>query len=258
MEDRMKSLKISLLISFILSLVLFINISTAQEKDEAGMPLNMLTLAEKNAGWEMLWDGKTTVGWRGARLDKFPEFGWEMKDGALTVLESGGAESRHGGDIVTEKLYSNFELSLEFMLTSGANSGIKYFVFPKQPDQPGSAIGLEFKVLDDEKHPDAKQGVSGNRTLSSLYDLIPAENRKLNPVGEWNHARIVANGSHVEHWLNGVKVIQYNRHCQIFRALLQKSKYAKYKDFGQIKEGHILLQDHGNKVSYRNIKIREL
>jgi len=156
-----------------------------------------------------------------------------------------------------EKLYGNFELSLEFKLTPGANSGIKYFVFPKQPNQPGSAIGLEYQVLDDERHPDAKAGVQGNRTASSLYDLIPADNKVVKPIGQWNSASIVVNGSQVQHWLNGVKVVQFNRHCQTFLALLQKSKYAKYENFGQIKEGHILLQDHGNLVSYRNIKIRE-
>jgi hypothetical protein len=259
LEENMKLLNRVVLISFILSLF-YLSFSVAQDvlKDEAGVPLNMLSLAEKNAGWKLLWDGKTTAGWRGARLDKFPEFGWEIKNGELSVLESGGAESRNGGDIVTENLYGNFELSLEFKLTPGANSGIKYFVFPKQPDQPGSAIGLEYQVLDDERHPDAKAGVEGNRTVSSLYDLIPAANKVVNPIGEWNSARIVVNGSQVQHWLNGVKVVEYNRHCQTFLALIQKSKYAKYKNFGQIKEGHILIQDHGNLVSYRNIKIREL
>ncbi len=239
-------------------LILMLAAGAVAQTDEQGMLLNKLTQAEVNAGWKLLWDGKTAAGWRGARLDHFPEFGWEMKDGILTVLESGGAESRHGGDIVTVKTYGNFELSLEFKLTPGANSGIKYFVFPKQPDQPGSAIGMEYQVLDDDKHPDAKMGVGGNRTVSSLYDLIPAENRAARPIGEWNHARIVVHGSHVEHWLNGVRVLVYDRHSQAFRALIQKSKYENYKDFGQIPEGHILIQDHGDRVSYRNIKIKEL
>jgi len=239
-------------------IILFAGLAGAQPMDKQGMPLNKLTEAEKSAGWQLLWDGATSQGWRGARLDKFPEYGWEMQNGELTVMESGGAESRHGGDIITEKLYGNFELSLEFKLTPGANSGIKYFVFPKQPDQPGSAIGLEYQVLDDAKHSDAKKGVEGNRTVASLYDLIPAENKKVKPIGEWNHARILVKGGHVEHWLNGVKVVEYDRHSQAFRALIKKSKYAKYENFGQIPAGHILLQDHGNRVSYRNIKIREL
>lgn len=243
-----------LLLNFLFMLTLSF---AAEQTDENGVPLNTLSTAEKDAGWKLLWDGKTSTGWHGARLDKFPTKGWVIKDGVLTVLQSGGMEAANGGDIVTDKLYSNFELTLEFKLTPGANSGIKYFVFPKQPNQKGSAIGLEYQLLDDERHPDAKKGVKGNRTLSSLYDLIPAENKKTKPIGEWNTARLVVNGSKVQHWLNGVKVVEYNRHCQVFRALIQKSKYAHYKNFGQIKEGHILLQDHGNEVSFRNIKIHE-
>lgn len=229
-----------------------------QPLDNNGVPINTLSNAEQQAGWQLLWDGSTTNGWHGARLADFPKVGWEIKDGVLTVLESGGAEAAHGGDIVTDKLYDAFELTLEFKITPGANSGVKYFVFPKTPNTKGSAIGLEYQVLDDARHPDAKKGVGGNRTVSSLYDLIPAEGKSVNPPGEWNQARIVAkaNGD-VEHWLNGVRVVSYNRFSQAFRALIQKSKYAHYENFGQIPKGHILLQDHGNTVSYRNIKIRE-
>ncbi|MEA1876159.1 MAG: DUF1080 domain-containing protein, partial [Bacteroidota bacterium] len=143
--------------------------------------------------------------------------------------------------------------------SAGANSGIKYFVTEGQNKGVGSAIGLEFQLLDDKSHPDANNGVGGNRTISSLYDLIPAlETKKVNRPGQWNHARIVVNGQHVEHWLNKQMVLEYNRGTQIFRALVQKSKYAKYPDFGEHKQGHILLQDHGNTVSFKNIKIREL
>ena len=249
----MRSVKIIMAALLLSSLTLL-----AQTVDENDVPLNRLSAAEKMSGWKLLWDGQTTKGWHGARLDHFPDQGWMIENGLLTVLESGGAEAEHGGDIVTDDLYGAFELSLEFRITPGANSGVKYFVFPKTPNTRGSAIGLEFQVLDDDKHPDAKKGVAGNRTVSSLYDLIPAEGKSVNPPGKWNHARIVAhkNGD-VEHWLNGVKVVSYNRFSQAFRALVQKSKYAKYENFGQIAKGHILLQDHGNRVSYRNIKIRE-
>lgn len=220
---------------------------------------NTLTDQEKANGWKLLWDGKTTSGWRGANMDAFPDGGWIIKDKSLTVTESGGGESTHGGDIVTEKQYGNFELSLDFKLSTGANSGIKYFVIEGQNKGVGSAIGLEFQLLDDKIHPDAKNGVGGNRTISSLYDLIPAlETKKVNRPGQWNHARIVVNGQHVEHWLNKQMVLEYNRGTQIFRALVQKSKYAKYPNFGEHKQGHILLQDHGNTVSFKNIKIREL
>ncbi len=258
-SERFLELRISVIVLVIFSFLLMGNIIFAEDvpKDAEGMPLNKLTEAEKNAGWKLLWDGKTTKGWRGARLDHFPEKGWEIKDGVLTVLGSDGKESARGGDIITEKLYSNFELSLEFKLTPGANSGIKYFVFPREPNSKGPVIGLEYQILDDDRHPDAKKGVEGNRTVASLYDLIPAEGKEVKPIGEWNHARIVVKGGHVEHWLNGKKVVEYDRFSQAFRALIKKSKYQNYKDFGQIPAGHILLQDHGDRVSFRNIKIRE-
>ncbi len=224
-----------------------------------GQSPNTLTAEERAAGWTLLWDGNTSWGWRGARSEEFPEEGWGMQDGVLTVLESGGAESTAGGDIVTVDLYSNFELSLEFRITPAANSGIKYFVDTDLLKGEGSAIGLEFQILDDEGHPDAKQGIDGNRTMASLYDLIPAaEDKEVAPVGEWNAARIVSDGSHVEHWLNGTKVLEYERGSPEFRKLVAGSKYKIWKDFGERSEGPILLQDHGNKVSFRNVKIRQL
>ena len=224
---------------------------------------NQLTVDETRKGWRFLWDGKTTDGWRGAKLDKFPEKGWEMKDGILTVLSSGGHESQNGGDIVTVNSFSDFELSVDFKMTEGANSGIKYFVDPELNKGEGSAIGMEFQVLDDEKHPDAKKGTNGNRTVGSLYDLIRAENngssrgKNFKGVNTWNNARIVVKDGHVEHWLNHVKVVEFNRFSQVFRALVDNSKYEKWKDFGQLPEGLILLQDHGDKVSFKNIKVRE-
>ncbi|TMM58418.1 DUF1080 domain-containing protein [Maribacter algarum] len=224
---------------------------------------NSLTNDESRKGWRLLWDGKTTNGWRGAKLDKFPDKGWEMKDGILTVLSSGGAESRNGGDIVTTDSYSNFELSVDFKITEGANSGIKYFVDSELNKGEGSAIGLEFQVLDDKKHPDAAQGKNGNRTVGSLYDLIRAENngssrgKNFKGVGKWNNARIVVKDGHVEHWLNQIKVVEFDRFSQIFGALVEKSKYEKWENFGRIPEGLILLQDHGDKVSFKSIKIRE-
>ncbi len=225
--------------------------------------VNQLTDSDKRKGWRLLWDGQTTKGWRGAKLDKFPEKGWEIKNGALTVLASGGAESRNGGDIVTEDSFKDFELSVDFKISEGANSGIKYFVDSELNKGEGSAIGMEFQVLDDKAHPDAKQGKNGNRTVGSLYDLIRAENtdssrgKNFKGVGKWNNARIVVKGGHVEHWLNQIKVVEFDRFSQMFKALVEKSKYEKWDNFGRIPEGLILLQDHGDEVSFRSIKIRE-
>jgi len=219
---------------------------------------NTVSEREKREGWKLLWDGKTTAGWRGAKLKAFPEKGWAIKDGALTVAETGGGEAAAGGDIVTVDEYENFELEVEFNLTKGANSGIKYFVDTELNQGTGSSIGCEYQLLDDAVHPDAKAGVKGNRTLAGLYDLIPPAGVRFNGIGEWNRARIVVRGQHVEHWLNGFKTVEYERGTQMWRALVNYSKYTVWPNFGERPKGHILLQDHGNVVSFRSIKIREL
>ncbi|WP_409552700.1 DUF1080 domain-containing protein [Allomuricauda sp. CP2A] len=221
---------------------------------------NSLTHHEKEEGWELLWDGETTKGWRGAKLDHFPEEGWTIENGELTVLPSGGGESEAGGDIVTEKQYGNFELKLDFKLTEGANSGIKYYVDTDLNKGEGSSIGLEYQLLDDEVHPDAKLGNhEGSRTLASLYDLIQADTTKyVKPIGEWNSAHVISNNNHVEHWLNGMKVLEYERSSDDYKKLVSESKYKIWPNFGEAEKGNILLQDHGNKVTFKNIKIKEL
>jgi hypothetical protein len=220
--------------------------------------VNTLSDRERRDGWRLLWDGKTTAGWRGAKLETFPKGGWEIADGVLSVKESGGAESADGGDIVTLDQYGDFELSVEFRIAKGANSGIKYFVDTTLNKGAGSAIGCEYQILDDVEHPDAKAGIKGNRTLAGLYDLIPPVAVRFNGVGEWNRARIVVKGRHVEHWLNGFKTVEYERGTQMWRALVNTSKYVVWPAFGEAPKGHILLQDHGNRVSFRSIKVREL
>ena len=220
--------------------------------------VNTLSPRERRDGWKLLWDGVSTNGWRGAKLTTFPTQGWEMTNGVLSVLQTEGREAAAGGDIVTTDEYENFELTLEYRLTRGANSGIKYFVNTELNTGAGSAIGCEFQLLDDAVHPDAKLGVNGNRTNAGLYDLIPPRNVRFNGIGEWNRARVVVRGSHVEHWLNGFKTVEYERGTQEWRALVDHSKYVIWPNFGEAKKGRILLQDHGNNVSFRSIKIRVL
>jgi hypothetical protein len=220
---------------------------------------NTISGREAEDGWKLLWDGTTTAGWRSAKTDSFPSRGWVIDNGVLKVQSSQGVESANGGDIITTKRYRNFELLVDFRMTEGANSGIKYFVDPGLNKGGGSAIGCEYQLLDDAKHPDAKLGVNGNRTLASLYDLIPpAENKPFRGVGQWNRARIIVRGNHVEHWLNGVKVVEYERNNQMWRALVAYSKYHVWPAFGESETGHILLQDHGDEVHFKNIKIKEL
>jgi hypothetical protein len=221
---------------------------------------NALSPDEKAQGVRLLWDGNTTAGWRGAYKQGFPEKGWQIQDGILSVLPSGGAESAHGGDLVTVEQFSAFELQFHFRLTKGANSGVKYFVTELEGNQ-GSAIGLEYQLLDDSTHPDALQGTAGNRTMASLYDLIPSLKfgQAFRKIGEWNRGMIrVHRDGHIEHFLNGYKVVEYQRGTQMFSALVARSKYAQWKDFGMAMEGRILLQDHGDKVEFRSVKIREL
>lgn len=224
--------------------------------------INTLTAKEKAQGWKLLFDGKTTSGWHSTRGAEFPEAGWQVKDGLLSVTEQGGEEGGNAGDILTPRKYSSFELMVDFLVTPGANSGIKYFVntaFTPGHEGHGSAIGFEYQVLDDALHPDAKLGRDGDRTVASLYDMIAAAKTKpIKPVGEWNTARIVVRGTHGEHWLNGVKVLEYDRASPEFKAAVAASKFKVYPHFGELNDGYLLLQDHGFPVSFRNIKIREL
>jgi hypothetical protein len=224
---------------------------------------NTLTKKEKAQGWHLLWDGKTTAGWRSERDGPFPSSGWVIKDGLLTTTDLGGKEGGDAGDIVTTRKFANYELSVDFRTTTGANSGILYLVDLDLKKGPGSPVGYEYQILDDAVHPDAKRGKDGNRTVASLYDLIPAagtadHTKPIHPVGEWNTARILVSGTHVEHWLNGVKVLEYDRDSSQFRELIADSKFKVYPNFADMHDTYIDLQDHGFPVSFRNIKIREL
>ena len=225
---------------------------------EVNLIANTLSPTEKKNGWALLWDGKTSEGWRGAKLSEFPKNGWTMEEGILKVHKGDGGESTNGGDIITKRKYKNFMLSVDFKITEGANSGIKYFVNPDLNKGEGSAIGCEFQILDDNRHPDAKLGVKGNRQVGSLYDLIPAPKDKPFKKGEWNTATVIVKGNHVEHWLNGVKLLEYTRNNEMWNALVAYSKYKDWPNFGNAEDGHILLQDHGDEVWFKNVKIKEL
>ncbi|MFV1919739.1 DUF1080 domain-containing protein [Sphingomonas sp. MJ1 (PH-R8)] len=221
--------------------------------EQQGWLANQLSPGERKAGWSLLWDGRSTKGWRSIKGDGFPAKGWTIADGALSV--TGG-----GGDLATATPYRDFELSVDYRLTPGANSGIKYRVAPG----PGS-VGLEYQLLDDARHPDAKMGRDGNRTLAALYDLIAPQNlldppnpgKRINPPGEWNRAVIVVRGNHVEHWLNGFKMVEFERGSPEFRQAVARSKFAGQQGFGTWAESPILLQDHGDRVDFRSIKIRQ-
>lgn len=227
-----------------------------------------LTPQQKADGWTVLWDGRSTDAWRSVKSDEFPRRGWRVCDGVLSVQGAGGEESRGGGDIITRKRYADFELTLEARLTPGANSGVKIFTQPNlapidrltgKPAAVGSAIGMEFQILDDERHPDAKLGRNGNRTIGSLYDLIPAAKGKtVAPIGEWNKVRILSKGRSVTFWLNDGKTVEFERGSDTFHTAVAASKFRDIAGFGEWTDGHILLQDHGDQVEFRNILIRDL
>lgn len=224
------------------------------------LTINTLSEQEKAQGFKMLFNGKDFTGWRAVHGTEMPKQHWSVVDGTIKVSPSDGSET--GNDIVTTEQYGAFELTFEFKLSDSANSGVKYFVNEAFDSGGKSGIGLEYQVLDDEKHPDAKLGAVGNRTMASLYDLIPSyklDKRFQKKIGDWNRGRVVALPNNIiQHWLNGFKVLEYERKSNIFNALVARSKYEKYQGFGAGDKGNILLQDHGNNVSFKNVKIREL
>jgi len=228
-------------------------LAKSKEAAPAAAP-NTLTSKEKAAGWKLLFDGKTTKGWRSFKSSPFPAEHWVAKDGALECV--GGKKVT---DIVTDEEFDSFEFAWDWKMSEKGNSGVKYLVDEAMSQKGNDGIGFEYQLLDDDKHPDAKKGKDGDRTAGSLYDLIPAaKDKKLNPVGEWNESRLVVDGNHVEHWLNGVKVVSFERFSPEMKALIAGSKYKDIPGFGETKKGHLLLQDHGNKIDFRNLKIRAL
>ncbi len=214
---------------------------------------NKLTSKEEKNGWILLFNGEDLEGWTSVGKDTPPTKGWVIENGILTVQKQ---QDIRGGDIITREKYANFDLKVDFRITKGANSGIKY-LFTKY--NKGGWLGLEYQILDDENHPDAKMGRDGNRLEGGLYDMFPTLPKKVNPIGEWNQARIVVKGNKVTHFLNGKKILSFNRNSEKYKKAWQLSKYKNCEPiFGGVEEGHILLQDHGDEVSFRNIKIKIL
>ena len=218
---------------------------------------NALTEREISEGWKLLIDGRSPEGWISAKTGSFPASGWEINEGTLMVNPAMKNEGE-GGDIVTTEKFGNFELSVDFRYSKGGNSGIKYFVDTEAENGKYASIGCEYQVLDDRNHPDAKAGFEGNRTLAGLYDLIAPVNIRDNGFDQWNRATIIVNGTKVQHWLNGFKTVEYERSTKECKDLVARSKFRDIKGFGEASEGRILLQDHGDTVSFRNIRIREI
>lgn len=232
----------------VVSLLLCASTAWAQESSSH----DALTQAERAAGWELLFDGETTEGWRGYNQDAFPNTGWQVENGALRVTEDGG-----GGDIVTTETYDDFVLKLEWKISEAGNSGVFY----RAIEQDGVAIywsAPEMQILDNINHPDAGRGENGNRKAGSLYDLIPATPQTFTGHGEWQEVMIVAEGSEIEHWLNGTKVLEYELWTPDWYEMIRNSKFVDHPEFGDAREGHIGLQDHGTRASFRNIMIKEL
>ena len=206
--------------------------------------------------WVSLFDGSDLEHWRGYNLDEVPD-GWDIEGDELVFTPPEDDGDMHGRDLMTREQYSDFELEIEWNISQGGNSGIFYFVL-EQSEREIYWSAPEMQVLDNEHHPDATQGVDGNRKSGSLYDLVPADPQNFNGYGEWNSVRIISDGNHVEHWQNGEKVLEYERNTPEWFDMLHDSKFNCYPEFGALREGHIALQDHGDIVRYRNIRIREL
>jgi hypothetical protein len=214
----------------------------------SGAAANQLSTEEQAAGWRLLFDGQTTTGWRTFKKQTFPAKGWAVQEGWLHCLGKGG------GDIISEPQFEEFDLQWEWKIGQAANSGVKYFV----TETRASALGHEYQMLDDAREPDALQG-NGKHVTASFYDVLkPMVPLPLKPAGEINLSRILVQGNHVEHWLNGTKVLEYELGSDAVRAAVAQSKFRNVAGFGTRIKGHILLQDHTGEVSFRNIKIRDL
>jgi hypothetical protein len=226
--------------------------ATAAPASPASTAAATLTPQEVSQGWKLLFDGKSLDGWRGYNKPDASSTRWRVENGVLTLPKNDGTDKRGQRDLISVDTYDRFELAAEWRISLGGNSGIKYFVVEDRPD----AVGHEYQIIDDERHPDAKVGPK--RQTSALYDVLAASNRPLRPAGEWNESRIIVRGPTVEHWLNGTKVLSYELGSPELKAAIAQSKFKDVPRFGTLLKGHILVQDHNDAVWYRSIKIRPL
>ena len=236
----------SLLFAFLL--FSFLSANSAEKQD------GKKTSKNKKGNWEVLFDGKSVDKWKGKSIAGFPEKGWKIENGLLYRAENGG------GDIITKEKYSDFELVFQFKLTEGANSGIKYFVDTLVNQETGDIMvnGPEYQIIDDYNNEHVKGDPNGLSSTASLYLLYAPVNKKLNAHGQWNTGRIIAKNGHVEHWLNGVRVVKYKRGSKEFLKRKAETKFKNDKNYGELKSGHILLTDHNDTAYFKDIKIRRL
>lgn len=237
------------------------NQDTTVAEVEAVAKVNELSQKEKEEGWKLLFDGKTTEGWRGYNKDSFPSQGWVVEDGAIKVQGTGSGEAGGGGDIIYDEQFKDFELTLEWKVSEGGNSGV-FYLAQEIEGEPIYTSAPEMQILDNDKHPDARLGKDGNRQAGSLYDLIPAKPQNAKPVGEWNKISILVYRGTVVHNQNGENVVEYHLWTDQWKEMVKNSKFKDWENFlnagGNDKQGFIGLQDHGDDVWFRNIKIKKL
>lgn len=221
---------------------------------------NTLTAEQKKEGWKLLFDGESLDNFRGLHNNESVFKGWTIENGCMKTVQRD--DQTAGGALITKKKYADFEFQWDWkMITKGGNSGIKYYVLEDLSENLKSGIGLEYQMLDDENHPwmlEGKMKPGDFHTLGALYEIYPATNRNPSALGEWNTSKIVSKNNRVEHWLNGVKILDYERGSADFRKKVAESKFAKYPNFGEAKKGHILFQDHGSLMYFKNLLIRKL
>jgi hypothetical protein len=261
----MKTSRLTLPVLSILISVLFLNFVNPGQQKSQQIQANHITSAEKKAGWQLLFDGQSFNGWRGLGRDHVPEGLWVVENGMIRKIKNSDVtrlpdgRAVENGDLMTVDTFSDFELYFEWKINKAGNSGLKYNVseeMAKQNGSPYSALGFEYQMLDDSDP--SYKNLHASQYSGSLYDLIPAKNIQLKPVGEWNQSRIIVKGNHGEHWLNGIRVVDYEFGSRELEDAFNLSKFSKIKGFIEKRQAHIVLQNHNDEAWFRNIKIRVL